>query len=448
MNCRKCGAEIPPESAFCIQCGQSVDAGQPLQQAAYGQQPYGQQPYGYAQQPAPRKPLSKGMKALIFGGAGAVLLAVVLILVFTLGGGGGGPFAGNTIQTKFANEAVKFGQSISDGFPKIDPVKLMTGPFEVSGDMSMDTGYGSQSVDFSAVYDEKALGVVAENDYGVFVLLLKDSFEVDYDGYVTVYEFDTSADMDKAMPLMDRLTAMLGAEKGVDVDYKKLAEMFVNSIPEECFDKTRDSFTMTLDVDDLVDTLNNFAEKLEGDKQLNEAFADMLDQMNADETELSGLVAEAADQLDDYSSYVDFEIEYEIVYEGGKPVGLNSSVDTGYGSATVEMELDGEDIVVSTESTGGYSDFTFDLTFTRVSKGYDFEGDLESYGEHGTLSGHLYWEDDSFDLLMEAESDAGDTVSLEAEFTLSYDMPDAVEDDSRFDIDTDDAYTYDIEDMF
>lgn len=464
MNCRKCGAEIPPDSAFCIQCGEKVDAEQtgynqqyeqaPYAQQPYRQPPYAQQPYGYTPQPAPKKTLSKGMKALIFGGAGAVVLAVVLILVFTLGGGGGGPFSGKTIQTQFVNEMVQFGNSVSSDFPQLNPAKIMSGPFEISVDASVDYGYGKEDISLAAVYDKLALGVFVEAGYGPTAVLIKDSVIVDQDGYVSIGEADTDMDMDEAMALTDRLTALFGSADVPDVDYMRLAEMFIDSIPEECFEKTKDSFTMTLEVDDLVDALNTFADKLEADKELNKAFEDLLDQMDADETELSELMKEAADEIDDYSSYFDYEIEYEIVYEGGKPVGFNTSVDSGdYGTTTMEMKLAGEDISVTYESTIALLDDyeysnNMELLFTRVDKGYEFEGDLDTDGEHATVKGHLYWESDSFKLVLEAESDAGDLISIDADVTLSYEMPDAVEDDDRFDIDTEDAYTYDLDEMF
>ena len=260
MVCKNCGAEIPAGSNFCISCGANAGDIQPAPQAQYA--PPGA-PYAYGAQPAPKKPLSTGMKALIFGGGGAVVLAVVLILVFTLSGSGGGPLSGKTVQTKFVNESYRLMTQIVDDFKQVDTSKAASQPFECTATLSGDVGYSSADYDIAIAYDKQALGIMMDGDYyTVALLLLEDTLYIDSGGYTQAIEFDTDADLDVPMSLEDRLSALMEST-APDIDWNKLAEILVNSIPEECFEKTNSSYTMTLDVDALV----GYAEQFLGCRQ-------------------------------------------------------------------------------------------------------------------------------------------------------------------------------------
>lgn len=445
MHCRNCGSEVPEDSLFCIHCGERVDAMPPAPQVQYAN-------------PMPmtlKKSLSNKKKALIFGGAGAVLLAVVLILVFTLSGGGG-PLSGNTVQTRFVNENARFLAAMLEDFKVGDTSRMMTEPFEYTVNISLKADGRKSEQEVAMAYDRQALGISVDSDYSTVTLLLAESLIVDTNGYVQIYETDSEANLDAAMTLKDRISALFDTGDA-KVDYKKLVEMFVNSIPEDCFKKTGDSFTLTFEVDDLVDTLNAFADSLEKDKDMDEAFRDVIKEVTDRSRKLSDLAEEAADQLDAISGMIDFELVWELSYDKGAPSAMNVSLEGmgDYSDFTLSMEYEnrssGKDIAIEYETPAGYSDFSIDMTTKRTGKGLEFEGDVRAgYDKQNKTSfeGVQKVEGEKFSLEMTTDY-SGSTYSYTIEGTIHYGMPDKdVKSDRRFKIDTDDAYYSDMSDIF
>ncbi len=449
MRCKNCGAEIPAGSNFCIQCGQRAE--QPMAPDAQAQHPYAPQPYppGGAAQP-PKKPLRKGTKALIFGGAGAVALAVALILVFTLGGGKG-LLSGNTTQTKFVNENAEFFMNALGDFKAENASKAASQPFEYTGTVSADMGYGSADADMSIVYDKQALGISIDSEYSpVKLLLLEDTIYVENSGYVTAVGFDSDADLSKPMTLKDRLTAIAQSLAG-DADYKALAEALVNSIPEECFEKSNTGFRMTLDMDALTDTLNNFADTLKENDEMDDAFSDLVRDVAGMPLDASGL----ADMAEIYGSNMDFKLVWELGYKGGKPASVTIGYEDSGGYSDFTLEVGYAKIsgvgkwTVSLETAGGYSDFDFEMTSTKAKGGFNVEGSAKTSYDKIAFEGSVIWEGENFTFTFDADSDSGDTYSMEANGTLEIGMPkEAVEKDSRFEMDTGDAYEVDLADIF
>jgi hypothetical protein len=318
----------------------------------------------YAPQTPLKKPLGRGVKAFIFVG-GAVVLAVALILVFALSGGGG-PLSGNTVQTKFVNENVGFFSKLTGDFQVADASKMLSGPFEYTVDVSAKVNGNHVDSKIAMAYDQKAFGVLSDDGYNTIkLLLIGDELRSEAYGGAQVIEFDTDADVDANMTLADRFFAMLNTGDA-NVDYKKLVEILVNSIPGDCFERSGDSFTMTLDSDALADTMNAFAEAIENEKEINEAFSDFTKDIVNMSLDLSEVAEMAADAIEGYGAYYDFELVWEIAYENGKPdsVAISYEDDSGYNDFTLEMGRrqvsGGNEIEVSLETAGGYSDFSLE----------------------------------------------------------------------------------------
>lgn len=450
MICKNCGAEIPEGSLFCVQCGERAEAAQLVDQPVQYELPGAQYP------PAPpaKKPLSKKMKAIIFGGVGAVALAVVL-LVFTLSAGAGGLLSGKTVQTKFVNENAAFIAEILSSFNTADTSKMATQPFDYTAEVSMDAGYGSQDTEMAFAYDKQVLGMSVDSEYSSSkVLLVEDTLYVESNGYVTAIEFDVDEDLSAAMSLQQRITMLLKSYMG-DIDYRELAETLVNSIPEECFEKTNSGFTMTLDADSLVEMLNNFSDAVKNNDELNEAVEDLIKEMTGFSYDLSDLADLGADAIEAYGDYIDFELVWELGYEKGKPASMTIEFEeaSGYYDFTVEIGFKeisgGSELTVDCTTPGGYSDFSFEMTTTKISGGFGIEGSAEASNDEITFEGSQTWVGDEFALSLNAESDSGYEYSYEVEGVFSVGMPEKpVADDRRFEMDTDDAYEVDLSDIF
>ena len=449
MNCRNCGTEIPAGSQFCIHCGQRADEVPPQSEqppVAYMPPPPLTDPN--VQPQPPKKPMSKGMKALIFGGAGAVVLAVVLILVFTLSGGGG-PLSGKTVQTRFVNENARFMEALLGDLAVMDTSKMLSEPFEYTTESSTESDGYSADMEIAMAYDKHTLGIMVDQDYGTITVQLSDSLIIDYGGYVQVIEFDSDADLDAAMTLEQRITALFASE-GTDVNYLKLIEMLVNSIPEDCFEKTSSSFTLTLNDKDLTDTLNAFAEQVKNDEALDEAFTDTFKGIFGKRYSLSDIAELAAEELE--SGNYDFEITWELGYDKGAPtsVAISYEDDSGYNDFTLEAGYeatkDGKDIEIALENE--YSEFSLEMTTVETRRGVEFEGEIETEYETMTFEGYATQSGNDYAIGLDAEDDYY-SYSIEQQGTIQYGMPDKdVEDDRRFEIDTDDAYYVDLSDLF
>jgi hypothetical protein len=267
---------------------------------------------------------------------------------------------------------------------------------------------------------------------------------------VTAVGFDSDADLSKPMTLKDRLTAIAQSLAG-DADYKALAEALVNSIPEECFEKSNTGFRMTLDMDALTDTLNNFADTLKENDEMDDAFSDLVRDVAGMPLDASGL----ADMAEIYGSNMDFKLVWELGYKGGKPASVTIGYEDSGGYSDFTLEVGYAKIsgvgkwTVSLETAGGYSDFDFEMTSTKAKGGFNVEGSAKTSYDKIAFEGSVIWEGENFTFTFDADSDSGDTYSMEANGTLEIGMPkEAVEKDSRFEMDTGDAYEVDLADIF
>jgi hypothetical protein len=448
MLCRNCGVEVPAGSDFCVHCGQRVDA-VPQAQVAYAL-PDGA--YPNAPQQTPKKPLSKGMKLAIFGGGGAVLLAVVLILVFTLSGGGG-LLSGNTVQTKFVNENARFMNQMLEDFQVTDTSKMLSEPFDFTAEVTTEVSGESTDTELAMAYDQKAFGLMTDAEYGsVTLLLIGDELRVESYGSVQVIRFDTDADLDKNMTLLNRFLAIINTGDA-NIDYKKIVEILINSIPEDCFEKTGDSFTLTLDADALVDTLSAFSEAIENEEEINEAFNDFTKDVAGKSLDLSEIADMAAEALDSYS--YDFKLVWEISYKNGAPglVTISYEDESEYNDFTLELGYEkisgGKDIEISLETAGGYSDFSLEMTTTNTSEGMEFEGDIRTENDKVSIEGVQKEKGENFSIELNTDSSGGYDYSYQIEGTIIYGKPEKdVESDRRFDVDTDDASYYDLSELY
>lgn len=143
MFCTKCGKQIDDTAAFCIHCGNNMQAQaaqpQPASQPQYPQQPqyapqpqYTQQPYapGYA---PPKKSKTGLIVGLIVGGV--VLIAAILVLVLVILPGGNADIMGKWYDI----EGMGTIEFMSGGKGKAEAMG-MTFDFEYSYDASKKTG--------------------------------------------------------------------------------------------------------------------------------------------------------------------------------------------------------------------------------------------------------------------------------------------------------------------
>ncbi len=463
MFCSNCGKEIPDGSAFCINCGAKVDAELPAQppvqqppvqapvnQQPYYQQPAGQQTYGqpYGQQPPYGQPPKNKFKLkpwMYIAGGAVVLLAIILVLVFTVFSGGMGPFKGNTTQTKFANDAVRVFAGAFEGLGNQDLKKLADQPFDINMDVDVDTGYYPVSASVEMAYDKEVLGVHAEAvDQDIIAQLDENILYISMYDQVGGIEFDTDADLSKPMPLKDRLEAVMeGISGGSEVsqaDYIMVAEAMLNSINPECFGKKGDEWTLTMTPDDIVDMLKTLKEK--ADK--NDKLADVLDELDMD-------VDDAIDNAEDMADYADFELNVTISYEGGKPVGLEMDYDDGseYSSFNLqfgyEKTKNGRDISLTVKANG--SEMNVDMSIVSKGKDIEFDGKAEYEGDIVRFEGSVTWDGSDVSGTVTVSMD-GSEMSVDFDGTVAIGMPkEKVAEDSRFDLDKDEATVRDFEDV-
>jgi hypothetical protein len=473
MFCRQCGARLEEGARFCSTCGVPVlqetpDAGQSIDTAAESgpmasQQPEAnkggytapqeQAPYGgYAPPPggyppyenakAVKKPMSKKAKGLMWGGIGlAAALAIAAVLVFVVFAGGAGLLSGNTVQTRFVNEAAKVFAGAFADFSVLKTADVSEQPFDM--ELSVKVKGGGLSTAATAgidvAYDKLNLG--AAMDIGFIqmkLLVLEDTLYMDSGYEVMGVRLDSDVDLSKPMGLKQRLSALTNGEN--TANSRKIAEAFLNSISADCFRKTGSVFTLELSEADMQDALEAFAKKLDQDEGLRDELESLLKDADIDD-----ILEEAISSLDD----TEFDLTIELRYKGCAPTALDIEIDSP--GSSVEMAFGyekkgGATVITLDVAENSYDDVAAELMVKRVSGGlelvgsigsgseaYDLEGIIEKSGN--TLSG-------SFDI-----SDGDDEGTLAFEYSVRPGMPKkAVEDDRRFAIDTKDAKFRDMED--
>lgn len=460
MYCLKCGTQLPPDSLFCTNCGAKVD-GEYAPNIGPIVPPPMNQLYGDGQQPPQKKKIKALLWVLI--GVGAALI-VAAALLFLKPGGFGGPFSGSTVQTRFANDAV--GVFIG-AFSGLSDENVMTQiadkPFDLEMNYSTEvTGLKTDMI-INAAYDEKALGVNVHTlldatnsglsefftDTGSMestmkMLLLEDSLYTDQDGMVNGLKFDTDADLSQPMPLRQRIFALLNSKDENSLAYLKLTEAFLNSIDLQCFDKNASKTTLTLDTNDMVQALNKLADKIEKNDELKDAFHSLTEDLNA--SDLSELISEVEKS--------DFEMNWTVNYDGGKPVGIEIGYDESGSNVfkavfSYEIEDKGESITLKITDSSGQT-LAVDLLLTKIKNGIKYEGQMAIPGtlDKVNISGNQ--EIDGNQILGSCEVTVlGMNANVNYEGTVSIGMPkEAVADDSRFSVDTDKAIITDLKDVF
>ena len=473
MYCLNCGAEIPEDSAFCASCGARVEAqsgppqydqpanSQPQYDQSYGQQPYVQQPYDqqpygqppYGQQPPPKKKLTW---LWIVGGIILALgiAAILIFVVFKVGsdepGGIGGEeelLSDDTVQAKFINDGVEVFSNAFSGLGSGELDRLADEPFDIDMEFSIDTGGFPMSMTLTSAYDKEKLGMLAEvMGQEVMLLLDEDTLYVsDPYGDVTGYRFDTDEDLTKPMSLKKRIQTLLkGMSTESGADYMLMVQAMVESINEDCFDTDGDKTTLTLSPDDIVDMLETLADKAEADDDL----SDTLDDMDLD-------IDDAIDSVEDAD---DFELTITVEYDRGDAVNLEVDYESEYDYDAFNLQFGYEESGDSREITldieTDYQGIEASLTITKDGVEIEYDGELTvSYDgtpyETYTLEGTTSWDGDEVEGSFTVADDYDNEYTLEYSGTVAFGMPeDMVEDDNRFDMDTDDADIEDVSDLF
>jgi len=461
MYCLKCGTQLPPDSLFCTNCGAKVNRESAPNVEPIAPPPMGQ-PYGNGQQP-PKKN-TKALLWILIGAAAALIAAAVLF--FVVFAPGGGPFSGKTVQTRFANDALGVFTGAFSGFDnKNDMDQIADKPFEMDLQYSVEVTDVKTNMTIDAAYDEKALGmnVRTRMDYsnselaGFFsdtepmestmkFLLLEDVLYIDQDGTTNGIRFDTEADLSKPMPFSERITALLNNKEDNSLAYLKLAEAFLNNIDEKCFGKSAKKTTLSLNTDELTEALYKLADQLENDDELNEAFRHMTKDLNIQTSDISELISDI--------EKTDFEMEWTVNYDGGTPAGIKVDYIES-GSQVFELafgyetQTKGKSINLELTDDSGQT-LSVDLLLSKTDNGIEYEGTMDIPGVLDQISINGEQEINGNNLSGSMDITVlGMTVDAEYEGTVSVGKPkQAVADDDRFEMNTDDAVITDLEDGF
>ncbi len=466
MYCIKCGAQLPPDSEFCTACGakQENTAPEELNVGAIAPPPVGE-PIHYGEPP---KKKSKALLWTLIGVGAALIVAAVLIFV-VFAPGSTGPFSGNTVQTRFANDVVGVFTGAAKGLEaENDMEKIMEQPFELNMTTSTDTSGVKTNSSVAYAYDEKALGIssISTSDYSgsefadlvgddtamdvtMKLLLLEDTLYVEQNGTVSGIRFESQADLSQPMSLKDRIAALFESSKLANIDFMQLTELFLNSIDESCFDKSADGSTLTLDGEALADTLSTFADKLKDNKELNDALTDMIGEVSGYPIDISSAITLAAPMLKD----ADFELTFDVAYEQGRPAGLDIVLNSA-GSMVFDAAFDYENqqngkLLTLDVSTPDGPVLSMECTITKTAAGADFNGTITIPGSDAiAFSGTE--KIDSSSVSGTVEMSVGEQkITINIDETINIGMPAvAVAEDSRFAMDTANAYVIDFKDIF
>ncbi len=446
MYCSDCGAYNKDGENFCSSCGAKLSGGAP------GQVQFAQP--SNAGQP-PRKKPGKG---LWIGIGAVVLVAIAAVVLFVYPGvlvnrGLSGLLSGDTVQTRFVNDNAAVFVGAFEGLKNDTAKDLLGKPFSLSMDIDAEIGGDSESVSLDMAYDEQTLGANAKvAGQSVTLKLLEDVLYVSVPGgYVQGVRFDTDADLSEKMPLKERIAALAENMQGdtASLDYRKLAETFFNSIDKDCFEKSASKTTLAMDADDLIAMLETFIQKLQDDDDLLDSLEDYIKDISGSSADVIDALNDAIDSLEESKDKVDPSLEWVVSYQGGKPVSIELTIEAAGDELGFSFEY---------ENTGSATDIDFaievpdsgitgSMKYEKTTKGIEYSGDIAAEGQTISFEGSESWSDDdiSGEVTLEA---GGQTVKLSYDGTLTIRAPKTnVDDDSAYDIDTDNATVMDIKDL-
>lgn len=509
MNCRICGTPIRAGETFCSLCGAKAEAtestyqghaqppvrqpdnqsydgqsyrredsrqsyrGEQYEQQKHSREPYGQysgEPYGrqqrngvyYSSEPA------KSRKWLWITLSLVAVIAIAAVLILTMPFGnkpvaapkGPWPFKGDTLQTKFVNDTFSvYSDSLAMLENQIDFAKLLEQPFDIKMDMNMKVFGQSVNMTMNAAYDNESLGVnMSGMGASVKALLLEDVLYMDAYGSVSGVDLNSPADLTTPMSLGDRLiTFALGGntEKDIltEVDYTALAEYFMNSIDEKCFETGDSKTTLTLHTGDIADALRTFAGKLEEDEELEYTVEKLVTYFSETSTDITKQIKGMADMLEKQAGTADFELVWEVSYKDEKPVAIEIKADAG-----------GKEYVLSYsyERNGDSTDVAFEIIPGNISEavsqmynyrkngnGVDFVATTVANSQTQTLSGYLEFSNNRMHGTETINVPGIGEETIEFNLTVNFGMPAVkVKDDGRFKMDTSGATIVDGSSMF
>ncbi len=488
MFCKRCGSPVGDGENFCSVCGEKVEAplqaqppygqppyGQPpVQQPPYGQPPVQQPPYGQPQygqtfygQPDAKPKKSKAIVWALIGAAAVLAIAALLIFVVFPGGAqqpasAAGLLSGDTPQTQFVNDSVKFFEYAFEGMKSDDNTleRLGKEPFDINYDIEMEMIGQKIPLSLDAAYDDNSLGCSVDIMGVKSTMLLMDnilyqSSNSGFGSYVTGIDFGAKEGLSKPMPLEERIKALLQGSSldtgAPQIDFKKLAEMFLNSIDEGCFEKTSDKWTLTLESKDVAKTLKTFIEKLEEEEEMLQDLEDFIEESSGTPISIPDLLESAATILEDENA-PDFGIVWEIGYEGAKPVGQTISYSDGTTNVEVSFEYE-------KTASGAQIDFDVDVdgseavsgsfSYEKQPNGIEYEFSLTAEGETMKASGSEEYKGGVAKGKIELDIPRQGTLGIEYEGTIKYGTPaKSVADDKRFDVDTQNAQVTDFFESF
>ncbi len=370
MVCFHCGAVVGNGDAFCSSCGARMNAVQPRQMSAVPPAqppPVPPVPPARASRSADKPPhRRRGLWAII---AAAALIVVAVIVLFVWPGvlkGGGGPLSGDTVQTRFYNDSAAVFTDAFSGLGESVFADLADQPFQLSLDLDVEAGdEDSVPLTLEVAYDGEALGASLEGDFGALTLLLLEDvlYAATPDG-VSGLELESGADLTDSMTLAERLGALTSGSAEEKEDMRMLLEAFMNSIDEDCFQKSASEATLTMDADDIADALRTLADKVDDDRDLRNAADRAVSRVFYTNIVISDTLESVAAAVGAVENVTAPGLEYSVMYEDGRPIGVS-----------MEGTVDGQKL----EASFGYNRAgdTVDMLFTAaLPDGSAMEGTL------------------------------------------------------------------------
>jgi hypothetical protein len=474
MFCKKCGSPVKEGELFCSVCGDKIETAQPAQYAAqpivqqqpyaqpvYQQQPYQQlyqppygQPYGQPGGQPPRKK-SKALLWVIIGIIAALAVAAVLIFV-VFPTGGNWPFAGNTTQTKFVNDNFKVLAESFSGMGGDTFKRIAKEPFDLKMDITASVAGQDSTSKIDAAYDNESLGLrIGQGTEATVVALIDDVLYYESYGTTNGIRFDTKTDLSKPMPLEDRVKALFESYSSqaaaTKIDFGKIAEMLVNSIDAGCFKKSGDTTTLTLSIDDIIQTIKNFSKKLENDKQMLEDLNDYIKQVSSAPVDVSSVLDMAASALEAQKGSLNFKLVWEVKYRDNVPASFVITFDDGTSEYAFEYgyKRDGAKTEIDFSVTAAdVAAATGTISYERKDKGISYNADITAGGQTVTIAGSEESSGDKTNGQITMNAPGSGEVSVKYDETLTFGKtPAKVANDDRFKVDTQNATVYNLSEM-
>ncbi|MDP4121360.1 MAG: hypothetical protein Q8876_09980, partial [Bacillota bacterium] len=452
MLCKKCGTVVRERDEICHVCGAQISGNDvPSRQTILERENNNQ----YRLKQYPKK---RNIRALWISIAGFLVAAAVTTILFIYPGiltakkivtARESILSGKTVQERFLLENSNVIKKAFEGFGSDKTEKLTNEPFDMSLDITATEGSFSQSSNINIAYDNKTMGMkIQSKGESINEKLLKNILYIQQKNSVIGLEFNTDSDLQQPMSIVERFVALEGdsnkySKTNIE-NYGEIANILLNDIDEKSYTENNTEKILTLNSNDIINILQKFSDTLKDNKKYKASIDGYLKNIGISKDSIV-LIDEAINNLKTSDKPVEFI--WKVSYKEGSPASISITYGDQLNLMFAYDDIGSASDISFTFKIGTKMNLTGDIKYKKTQDGIDYNGNFTSAGNSAIFVGNNKWTGDKMHGILDITIN-GQMLKLEYDELFKFGMPlIAVNDDERFNINTQKANIINISDI-